>query len=394
MYTQGEIAALYDKYVAHTYGRFPLTVVSGKGARCKDIDGREYIDFTSGIGVNSLGYCDDKWCEAVSAQCKTLNHVSNLYYTLPGGLLAKELCERSGMSRVFFGNSGAEANEGAIKAARAYSFKKYGAGRCRIISLVNSFHGRTVTTLSATGQEHYHQVFFPFTDGFAYARANDIDGIKRLAGGDACAVMLELIQGEGGVVALDKDFVKEVRGFCDEHDILLIADEVQTGIGRTGKFYAYQNYGVLPDIVSSAKGLAGGLPIGAVLLGEKCRDALEPGEHGSTFGANPVCCAGGLAVMERLTDEFLAGVAAKGNYFRERLLKMPNVKGVSGLGMMIGIEVENISASDAASACLSGGLLVLTAKERIRLLPPLTIDYSDIDNGLDILQNVLEAAGK
>ena len=394
MYTQDQITELYDKYVAHTYGRFPLTIVSGKGARCKGLDGREYIDFTSGIGVNSLGYCDDEWTRAVSEQCKTLNHVSNLYYTLPGGLLAKELCERSGMSRVFFGNSGAEANEGAIKAARAYSFKKYGAGRSKIISLVNSFHGRTVTTLSATGQEHYHQTFFPFTEGFDYAVANDIADVKRIAGDDTCAVMLEMIQGEGGVIALDGDFVRAVRSFCDERDILMIVDEVQTGIGRTGKFYAYQNYDILPDIVTSAKGLAGGLPIGAVLLGEKCKDALAAGEHGSTFGANPICCAGGLAVMKRLDEGFLGEVTAKGKYFREKLLKMPNVSGVSGLGMMIGIKVENVSAKDVANACLEQGLLVLTAKDRVRLLPPLTIDYTDIDNGLDILQNVLGGSAK
>ncbi len=394
MYTQSYVNELYDKYVAHTYGRFPLTVVSGRGARCKGLDGREYIDFTSGIGVNSLGFCDDEWCAAVSAQCATLNHVSNLYYTLPGGLLAKALCERSGMSCVFFGNSGAEANEGAIKAARAYSFKKYGASRSGIVSLVNSFHGRTVTTLAATGQEHYHRIFFPFTDGFAYARAGDIGDVKRLAGRDTCAVLLELIQGEGGVIALDRNFVRAVSAFCVENDILLIVDEVQTGVGRTGKFYAYQNYGVLPDIVTSAKGLAGGLPIGAVLLGKKCRDALGAGEHGSTFGANPVCCAGGLAVMERLTDEFLEEVAAKGEHFRKRLLNMPGVKGVSGLGLMIGVEIEGITARDAANACLERGLLVLTAKDRVRLLPPLTIDGADIDAGLDILQDVLGGLAK
>lgn len=394
MYTQNDINELYDKYVAHTYGRFPLTVVSGNGARCKNIDGQEYIDFTSGIGVNSLGYCDDDWSSAVSEQCRTLNHVSNLYYTLPGGLLAKELCERSGMSRVFFGNSGAEANEGAIKAARAYSFKKYGAGRNKIVSLVNSFHGRTVTTLAATGQEHYHQTFFPFTGGFDYAEANNIDDLKHVAENDTCAVMMEIVQGEGGVIALDGDFIKAVRQFCDEHDILLIIDEVQTGVGRTGKFYAYQNYDIIPDIVTSAKGLAGGLPIGAVLLGEKCKDALEAGEHGSTFGANPICCAGGLAVMKKLTGEFLAEVAAKGEYIRGKLLKMQGVKGVSGLGMMIGVEIDCAAAKDVANACLANGLLVLTAKDKVRLLPPLTISYKDIDDGLAIIENVLGGFAK
>jgi len=393
-YTQKDIEQLYDKYVAHTYGRFPMTAVSGKGAVCRDLEGREYIDFTSGIGVNSLGFCDEKWQRAVAEQSGTLNHVSNLYYTLPGGLLAKELCEKSGMSRVFFCNSGAEANEGAIKAARAYSFKKYSAGRSRIISLINSFHGRTITTLAATGQDQFHQTFFPFTEGFDYASANDIDSVKALVTDETCAVMMELVQGEGGVIALNESFVKAVRSLCDERDLLLIIDEVQTGVGRTGEFYSYQSYGVTPDVVSSAKGLAGGLPMGAVLLGEKTKDALGAGEHGSTFGANPVCCAAGLAVAERLDRGFLDEVKAKGKYFREKLLEMPNVASVSGLGMMIGVGLKKGAAKEIANACLAKGLLVLTAKDKVRLLPPLTIDYTDINKGLDILQNVLEEAAK
>jgi len=390
-YTHNDIVELYDQYVAHTYGRFALTAVSGSGVTCTDINGKEYIDFTSGIGVNALGFCDEKWAEAVSKQSKTLNHTSNLYYTLPGGLLAKALCERSGMSRVFFGNSGAEANEGAIKAAKAYSFKKYNnERRTKVISLVNSFHGRTITTLAATGQEHYHQIFFPFTAGFEYAEANNIDSVKALVDDDTCAIIMEMVQGEGGVIALDKEFVQAVRALCDEKDIILIVDEVQTGIGRTGKLFAYQNYDILPDVVSSAKGLGGGLPIGAVLLGEKTKDALAAGEHGSTFGANPICCAGGLAVMERLTDEFLAEVAAKGEYIRSKLQGMPKVTALSGLGMMIGIQIEGATAKAVAAKCLEKGLLVLTAKDRVRLLPPLVIDYTDIDKGLEILQNVLK----
>ncbi|MBQ3048964.1 MAG: aspartate aminotransferase family protein [Oscillospiraceae bacterium] len=389
-YTHNDVVELYDKYVAHTYGRFALTAVSGSGVKCTDIDGKEYIDFTSGIGVNALGFCDEKWSEAVAEQSKKLNHTSNLYYTLPGGLLAKELCERSGMSCVFFGNSGAEANEGAIKAARAYSFKKYGEGRNKIISLVNSFHGRTVTTLAATGQDHFHQIFFPFTEGFEYATANDIDSVKALVDDSTCAVMMEMVQGEGGVIALDKDFVQAVRALCDEKDLILIVDEVQTGIGRTGKLFAYQNYDILPDVVSSAKGLGGGLPIGAVLMSEKTKDSLASGEHGSTFGANPICCAGGLAVLERLTDEFLAEVAAKGEYFRKKLLAMPKVVSVSGLGMMIGIQLEGVAAKAVVAKCLEKGLMVLTAKDKVRLLPPLVIDYNDIDAGLEILENVLK----
>ena len=381
---------LDQKYIIGTYARFPVSIVSGKGSEVYDENGKRYIDMGSGIAVNTFGLCDKAWQKAVAEQAATLQHVSNLYYTSPQARLAKMLCEKSGMKKVFFGNSGAEANEGAIKAARAYSFKKYGEGRNKIISLVNSFHGRTVTTLAATGQDHFHQIFFPFTEGFEYATANDIDSVKALVDDSTCAVMMEMVQGEGGVIALDKDFVQAVRALCDEKDLILIVDEVQTGIGRTGKLFAYQNYDILPDVVSSAKGLGGGLPIGAVLMSEKTKDSLASGEHGSTFGANPICCAGGLAVLERLTDEFLAEVAAKGEYFRKKLLAMPKVVSVSGLGMMIGIQLEGAAAKAVVAKCLEKGLMVLTAKDKVRLLPPLVIDYEDIDAGLEILENVLK----
>lgn len=379
------------KYIMNTYARYDACIVKGKGATCYDINNKEYIDFTSGIGVNSLGFADDAWVEAVTNQAKNLAHISNLYYTLPDVELAKLLCEKTGYSRVFFGNSGAEANEGAIKVARKYSFDKYGEGRNKIVTLVNSFHGRTVTTLSATGQDVFHNYFFPFTEGFAYSKANDFEDFLKVVDDTTCAVMLEYIQGEGGVNALDLYYVKKVFDYCNERDILVIADEVQTGIGRTGKLLCGENFGVKADITTLAKGLGGGLPIGAVLVNEKLEDVLNAGSHGTTFGANPIVCAGALAVLKKVSDEnFLKEVALKGEKIKASLLCSKEVKSISGLGLMIGIELNEKVSSEVLKKCLEKGLMVLTAKTKVRLLPPLTITNDEIVKGLDILWKVLE----
>nr|WP_294682706.1 aspartate aminotransferase family protein [uncultured Anaerotignum sp.] len=379
-----------DTYIMHTYGRYTIAIDHGKGAICYDTTGKSYIDFTSGIGVNSLGFADDGWVAAVTAQLNKLQHISNLYYTEPCVLAAKLLCEKSGMKKVFFGNSGAEANEGVIKAARKYSFQKYGAGRSKIVALENSFHGRTMAALSATGQAAYHNFFFPFVEGFVFAKANDIaDTLSKLTE-DVCAVMLEMVQGEGGVLPLEKEYVQAVYQACREKDILFIVDEVQTGIGRTGTFYAYQQFGIQPDLVSSAKGLGGGLPIGAVLFGEKTKDTLIPGDHGSTFGGNPVVCAGAVAVLNRMDDAFLQEVTAKGDYMRAEIEKMPHVTGVAGMGMMLGIELD-VEVAPVVNALMENGLLVLTAKHKMRLLPPLSIAQTELEKGLFILKNTLAA---
>lgn len=378
------------QYVAPTYARFDVALAQGQGATCYDFEGNAYIDFTSGIGVNSLGFCNDAWSAAVAKQASTLNHVSNLYYTAPGAVLAKALCETTGYKKVFFGNSGAEANEGAIKTARKYSFDKYGAGRSTIMTLDNSFHGRTVTTLSATGQEHYHQYFFPFTGDFVYGLANDIADVKSKLDGTVCAVMVEFIQGEGGVVPLDEGFVKELAALCAEKDVLLVADEVQTGVGRTGKFLASEWYGVKPNITTLAKGLGGGLPIGAVLLDEKTEQVLGFGDHGSTFGANPISCAGANVVMDTVAaPDFLAKVAARFEQIEQKLANCSEVAGLTGKGMMVGIALKTKKAGDVAKACLEKGLLVLTAKDKVRLLPPLVITDEELNKGLDILASVL-----
>lgn len=389
--TSQELKTMDNTYVANTYDRFDLCLERGKGATCWSPEGKEYIDFSSGIGVNSLGLCDDGWVEAVCAQASRLQHTSNLLYSEPCALLAKALCERTGMKKVFFANSGAEANEGAIKAARKYSFDKYGTGRDEILALENSFHGRTMATLSATGQDAFHNFFFPFLEGFRFVPSGDLAKLKQAAGEKTCAVMLELIQGEGGVIAQDADYVRGVEAFCRERDLLLVIDEVQTGIGRTGKLLASQCYGIRPDIVTVAKALGGGLPIGGVLFGEKTRSTLKFGDHGSTFGGNPVVCAGGLAVLKKLDDAMLGEIAEKGGYFRERLAAMPGVKAVSGLGMMIGVTVEGTTSKEVVKAAIRGGLIVLTAKEKVRLLPPLTITYAEIDKGLSILQQAISA---
>ncbi len=387
-----QIKAQDQQYLMNTYGRFDVAVKSGKGAACRDYDGKAYLDFGSGIGVNSLGYCHDAWVQAVCAQAAQLNHTSNLYYTRPCGDLAKKLCDLTGYKQVFFGNSGAEANEGAIKIARKYGIDHYGPSHTKIITLVNSFHGRTVTTLAATGQDVFHQSFFPLTEGFAYALAGDIEDVKAKADADTAAILVEFIQGEGGVLPLDKSFARELEAFCKQNDILLIADEVQTGVGRTGTFYCYEQYGVHPNLVTSAKGLGGGLPIGAVLADEKTCKVLGAGDHGSTFGGNPIACAGANCVVDLVSQpEFLQQVQQKGAYFKEKLSKMPHVKSIRQTGLMIGFDLDAGSSAQVAAQCVQEGLLVLTAKQAVRLLPPLTITDEEIDQGLAVLERVLQA---
>ncbi len=378
-----------DENVVNCYSRFQIALESGKNATCHDFDGKKYIDFTSGIGVNSLGFCNEGWITAIESQLHKIQHISNLFYTLPGAEAAEMLVRLSGLKKVFFSNSGAESNEGAIKAARKYSFDKYGGGRNKIITLINSFHGRTITTLAATGQEVFHNYFFPFTEGFEHAAANDIGDLKSKLDGSVCAIMIELVQGEGGVIPLDRAYVEEIADICRENDILLIADEVQTGVGRTGSFFAYQQFGILPDIVTSAKGLAGGLPFGAVLFGEKTEGVFRPGDHGTTFGGNPIAAAAAAYVLSRMTPEFLDEVKKKGAYITERLLKMPLVKSVSGMGLMLGVELEGLSSSDVVKAAFRHGAMALTAKQKLRLLPPLTITYEEIDEGLKALEAAL-----
>ena len=381
-----------NEYVLHTYNRNPIALEKGHGLYAEGPEGQKYLDFTSGIGVNSLGYCDLTWAEAVSEQAHKLQHTSNLYYTAPCGKLAKKLCKRTGMNKVFFGNSGAEANEGAIKAARKYSFDHYGKGRDVVITLVNSFHGRTIATLTATGQEVFHNYFGPFNEGFLYAPAGDIEALEELVDRTTCAVMLELIQGEGGVMALDPDYVQAVRKLCDEKDLVLIVDEVQTGVGRTGTFLCCEHYNLKPDIVTLAKGLGGGLPIGAVLASKKVADTMGPGSHGSTFGGNPVVCAGGCAVLDAMDDAFMRNVNARAAQLREGLASLPHVASVSGMGLMVGIAfADDVKAADVRAACERKGLLVLTAKTRLRLLPPLILSEADVAKALAILDDVLSS---
>ncbi len=376
----------------HTYGRFNTALVKGKGATAWDSEGKEYIDFTSGIGVNSLGYCDEGWVKAVSTQAGTLQHISNLYYSPLQTGVSKKLCTLTGMEKVFLCNSGAEANECAIKIARKYSFDNYGKGRQKIITLVNSFHGRTVTTLAATGQDVFHNFFFPFTEGFDYVKANDVSDLKAHITNEVCAIFIELVQGEGGVMPLSEEFVKVAEEICKKNDILLMIDEVQTGISRTGTFFCYQQYGITPDVVTSAKGLGGGLPIGACISGKKTADIMTPGTHGTTFGGNPIACAAANEVLSRVAEkEFLDEVNKKGEYIREKLSSMPNVKEIRGKGMMIGIVTEKDNAKEVAGKCVDNGLLILTAKNLLRLLPPLTISYEEIDKGLSIFKKVMEA---
>ena len=379
------------KYIMHTYGRYDVALKSGKGATAYDEDGKKYIDVSSGIGVNSLGYCEDGWAEAVSAQAKTIQHMSNYFYSEQASDLAEKLCTLTGLSKVCFGNSGAEANECAIKIARKYSFDKYGADRNEIITLKDSFHGRTVTTLSATGQDVFHNFFFPFTQGFKYVQANDIELLKSEINDKTCAVMLEVIQGEGGVNILDKTYVQSLVKLCNEKDILVIIDEVQTGIGRTGKLFAFENYDISPDLVTVAKGLGGGLPIGLCMCNEKLKDVMTPSTHGTTFGANPVVCAGANYVLDKVADEsFLAEINKKGQYLEEKLLKLPKVKAVRRMGLMVGIELESGDAHDIAVKCVENGLLIITAKTLLRMLPPFVITYEEIDEAVQILENTLK----
>ena len=375
----------------HTYGRYDVALKSGKGATAFDEDGKKYIDVSSGIGVNSFGFCDDGWVEAVSKQAGTIQHMSNYFYSEQASNLAEKLCNLTGLAKVCFGNSGAEANECAIKIARKYSFDKYGADRNEIITLRNSFHGRTVTTLSATGQDVFHNYFFPFTEGFSYVEANDFDALKNAVTDKTCAVMFEVIQGEGGVNILDKDYVKSLVKLCNDRDILVVVDEVQTGIGRTGKLFGYQNFDIMPDLVTVAKGLGGGLPIGLCMCGEKLKDVMSPSTHGTTFGANPVVCAGANYVVDRVADErFLDEINKKGLHLEEKLLKLENVKNVRRMGLMIGIELENGNAHDIAVKCVENGLLIITAKDLLRMLPPFVITYEEIDEAINILNETLK----
>lgn len=381
---------LDNQYVAHAYGRFDVALTKGQGSTLYDENGKKYIDFGSGIGVTAFGINDPVWTKAVEEQLHRVQHTSNLYYTAPCAKLAQLLCEKSGMKKVFFGNSGAEANEGAIKFARKYSFDKYGAGRSTIITLVNSFHGRTITTLAATGQDSFHTVFDPFTPGFKYCPANDIEALQAAATDDVCAVLFECVQGEGGVNNLSPTFVSAIAKLAKEKDILIAVDEVQTGNGRTGTYFAYQQYGITPDIVTTAKGLGGGLPIGAVLFGEKLQNTMTPGSHGSTFGGNPVVAAGACSIVERIDDDFLSEVQRKSEKIRTALAKVKGVKNISGMGLMLGIETDK-PAGEVAKACLANGLLILTAKTKLRLLPALNISDAELDEGLEILKGVLEA---
>lgn len=382
-----------NEFVAGTYKRFPVEIVSGKGSKVVDVNGKEYIDMGSGIGVTAFGIADDAWQEAIIAQLGKVQHMSNLYYTEPCAELAKILCEKSGMKKVFFANSGAEANEGAIKVARKYAAEKKGADYYTIITLNNSFHGRTLTTLAATGQEHFHKLFQPLTPGFVSTPANDFAALKELAlQTRAAGIMMECIQGEGGVLPLDADFVKAVAAFCAEEDIVLIIDEVQTGNGRTGKVYAYQHFGIQPDVVSTAKGLGGGLPIGAVLMGEKVQNVLGYGDHGSTYGGNPVCCAGAISVMKRLDEAFLDRVQQLSDYVFSAFRGAKGVEDVAGMGLMVGIKTT-APAADIVKECINRGVLCLTAKDKVRLLPALNIPMEDLTFAVETIKAVAAELG-
>lgn len=380
---------LDQEYIVGCYGRFPAVLVKGQGAKVWDENGKEYLDLGSGIGVNSLGYCDPEWVKAISDQAAALQHTSNLYYTTPDIALAQKLCGETGYQKAFFCNSGAEANEALLKIARKYSFDKYGKGRHTIITLVNSFHGRTMNTLTATGQEVFHNFFFPFAEGFKYAQPT-WEGVQEQLDDSVCGVLIEPIQGEGGVCPLDKEFVQKLAKLCKEKDILLLCDEVQTGIGRTGKLLAAEWFDVKPDVVSLAKGLGGGLPIGAVLCNEKTQNVLGPSHHGTTFGGNPVVCAGALVCLNRIADSaFLQQVQEKGELIRSTLSRSPEVEDIAGLGMMLGIRLKTKTAKEVANAALEAGVLVLTAKEKVRLLPPLTITKEELTQALEKLLGVL-----
>ncbi|MBQ8555183.1 MAG: acetylornithine/succinylornithine family transaminase [Clostridia bacterium] len=374
-------------YVAGTYGRFDVALDKASGASYQDEDGKAYIDLGSGIGVTLFGACDPDWVAAVTTQMNTLGHTSNLYFTAPQAKLAQLLCARTGMKKVFFGNSGAEANECALKVARKFGEKN---GRSTIVTLWNSFHGRTIATLAATGQDKFHEHFGPFPEGFCHIHANnEAELVEALTSGKVCAILMEMVQGEGGVIPLNKEYVQLAEKLCRENDVLLMVDEVQTGNGRTGSLYAFQQYGITPDVVTTSKGLGGGLPIGACMLGEKCQDVLGKGDHGSTFGGNPICAAAALNVISRLNDDVFAGVREREAFIRKELEGAPGVAGVTGMGLMIGILPERKTSAQVAADCLTDGLMVLTAHEKVRLLPPLNISYEELKAGLNILKKNL-----
>lgn len=379
------IKQIDNNFIANTYARFDVELKEGKGSLVYDESGKEYIDLATGIAVNTFGFCDEEWVKAVTEQLSKLQHTSNLYYTEPCAKLAMLLCEKTGMKKVFFSNSGAEANECAIKVARKYAAEKKGKEYNTIITLKNSFHGRTITTLAATGQEVFHKDFLPLTEGFCYAEANNIDDLlEKVANNKVAAIMFECVQGEGGVMPLEQEFVEKIFQIAKEQDILTIADEVQTGNGRTGKLYGYMNFGVTPDIVSTAKGLGGGLPIGATLLGDKVKDTLVPSSHGSTFGGNPVASAGAINIISRIDDKLLSEVNIKSDYIFERLTNADGVKNVSGLGLMLGIETKK-DASEVIKTCQDKGVLVIKAKNKVRLLPALNIPWDLLERAIDIL---------
>ena len=387
------IMEMDQAYVAGTYKRFSVEIVSGKGSKVYDESGKAYVDMGSGIGVTAFGIADDAWQQAVTAQLGKVQHMSNLYYTEPCAKLAKLLCDNTGMKKVFFANSGAEANECAIKVARKYSSEKKGKDCYTILTLVNSFHGRTLTTLAATGQDHFHTLFQPLTPGFLHVEANNVEALNQVvAENNIAGIMLECVQGEGGVNPLTPEFVAAAAKLAKEQDIPLIIDEVQTGNGRTGKLYAYMHYEITPDIVSTAKGLGGGLPIGAVLMGEKVQNVLGYGDHGSTYGGNPVCCAGAISVIERLTEDFLAGVRRKSGYVFSALYNAPGVESVTGMGLMVGIKTK-APAADVVRACMEKGVLCLTAKDKVRLLPALNIPMEDLTYAVETLKTVCKELG-
>ena len=376
-------------YVANTYNRFPVEIVSGNGSYFYDTNGKKYIDMGSGIGVNAFGTADAVWKEAVVNQLDKLQHTSNLYYTEPCAELAELLCQKTGMKKVFFGNSGAEANECAIKVARKWAADNKGADCYKIVTLVNSFHGRTITTLAATGQEHYHELFNPLTDGFIHTPANDVEALRKIVSeNNIAAVMIECVQGEGGVIPLESDFVKEIEKLSKENNFLIMVDEVQTGNGRTGKMYGYMHFGISPDVVSTAKGLGGGLPIGAALLGERVENVLGFGDHGSTYGGNPICAAAAVSVVKRLDNEFLSEVAKKSELVFNSFKNIKGVEAVSGMGLMVGIKTVK-PAGDVVKAAMEKGVLCLTAKDKVRLLPPLNISIEDLKDAIDIIKSCL-----
>ena len=384
-----ELKELDSRYVIQTYGRNPIAIDHGQGATLYDVEGREYIDFASGIGVLSVGTAHPRWQAAIAAQAAKLGHISNLYYSEPYIRLAQQLCARSGMAAAFFASGGGEANEGMIKLARKYSFDRYGEGRGTVLTLRNSFHGRTITTLAATGQDVFHNYFFPFTEGFRYAAANDLDSLNEVAGHDVCAVLVELVQGEGGVLPLERDYVQELARLCAQRDWLLLVDEVQTGVGRTGSLFCFQQYGVTPDVVSFAKGIAGGLPMSGILVNEKCRGVLTPGTHATTFGGNPVCAAAALAVLDILDEDAIARVKEKGAWLREQIeaLNLPCLGRTRGMGLMIGVEVaDGFSNKELCARLNQAGLLCLTAGAGLRLLPPLTITREEMEKGLAVMK--------